>query len=152
MAETSRQSWVDTTVDATHANGEWAMWKIAVAVLVIEVPPIGLASSAITDFHHPWIAADRDPMMIMVVAVAGFIEVCWILFAAILLLSCGLHLVFFLSLAVVTILSFGTGVFALVAMGMGFASSVCDTDLSPGQCEVGLRKGLAAGCLKILIT
>jgi hypothetical protein len=153
MVGITRLGWLDAKI-GTNWAGRWMMWKIVMVLLAIELPPIGLATSATKDFNmNGTVPDDRNPMMIIVVTVASFIEVVWITTAAFVLIACGLHFVFFLSVAIVAVSAFSTGVFALVAMGIGIANSVCDDDVrSPDRCDVGLRKGLAAGCYKILLT
>ncbi|KFA80880.1 hypothetical protein S40288_11605 [Stachybotrys chartarum IBT 40288] len=154
MVGVTRLEWLNAKIGTDWVDRRWMMWKILMIMLAIELPPTGLTANAITDFNlNGRVPNDQHPMMIIVVTVAGFAEVVWIAITACVLTACGLHFIFFLSIAIIAVSSFGTGVFALVAMGISMANSVCDNDVqSPDRCEVGLRKGLAAGCYKILLT
>lgn len=124
---------------------------ITLFLFVVDMPPTALAGIASQHFGFRQ-AVSPDPTMIFVIAFIGLIEMAWVLIVAFFLVSCGFHFIFFLSIGVFAVSAFGTGVFALSVIGISMANSVCDVDRSPDTCDIGLRKGLAVGCLRILLT
>lgn len=129
----------------------WMTFVVLISMLVAECPALGLATNAASHFDFRK-SVSPDPTMIFIVAAMGLGEALWICLVTLLLIGCSFHFIFFLSIAVFAVSSFGSGIFALVLMGISMANSVCEYDRHQGTCNTALRKGLAAGCLRILLT
>ena len=120
--------------------------SICAAIVTLECLTAGLAANASANMSS---ATPDYPQGIIILAVAGCIEIIPLLIAAFCFLFCNYHLVFFLSIALIALSAMATGVYGMVIMIMGMSSSVCEDS---ARCNEALTKGLAGSCCRTFLT
>lgn len=125
--------------------------SIGAIVLVAECITAGLAANAASqvDSMAASTSAAIDPQAIFTVAFAGFVEVVLCAIASFCFLFCNFHLAYFLVVGFIGLSAMGTGAYGLAVMAINMSNSVCGDN---GTCNAALKKGLAAACLRVLLT
>ena len=133
----------------------WAAVKmiasIGAIIVAAEAITAGLAANAASQVDSTAYSTPTslDPQAIFTVAFAGFVEVALFAVASLCFLFCNLHFAYFLVVSFVGLSAIGTGAYGLAVMAVNMSNSVCGDE---GGCKEALKKGLAAACLRILLT
>lgn len=133
----------------------WAAVKmiasIGAVIVAAEAITAGLAANAASQVDSTAYSTPTslDPQAIFTVAFAGFVEVVLFAVASFCFLFCNFHLAYFLVIAFVGLSAIGTGAYGLAVMAVNMSNSVCGDD---ARCTEALKKGMAAACLRALLT
>jgi hypothetical protein len=133
----------------------WAAVKmigsIGAVVIAAECITAGLAANAASQVDSTSISTSTalDPQAIFAIAFAAFVEVALFAITSFCFLFCNFHFAYFLVVGFVGFSAIGTGAYGLAVMAISMSNSVCG---DAGSCDEALKKGLAAACLRVLLT
>lgn len=127
------------------------MCSIGAVVIATEAITAGLAANASSriDSNPNKTSAAVDPRAIFAIAFAGFVEVALFAITSFCFLMCNYHLVYFVCIGFIGLSAMGTGAYGLAVMAISMSSSVCGDS---AKCADALKKGLAAACVRVLLT
>ncbi|KFY65781.1 hypothetical protein V497_01285 [Pseudogymnoascus sp. VKM F-4516 (FW-969)] len=123
--------------------------SIAAVVLVTDFLTVGLAANATSNFDSAKTSEDVDPAGVFINTVAGFAEVTLFAILSFCFLFWNWHLVYFGSIGLIGLSALGTGAYGMALMAISMRDSVCGGD---GNCNEALKKGMAASCIRALLT
>jgi hypothetical protein len=123
--------------------------SIAAVVLVTDFLTVGLAANAASNFDSAKTSEDVDPAGVFINTVAGFAEVTLFAILSFCFLFWNWHLVYFGSICLIGLSALGTGAYGMALMAISMRDSVCGGD---GNCNEALKKGMAASCIRALLT
>ncbi|CAI6088943.1 unnamed protein product [Clonostachys chloroleuca] len=123
--------------------------SIGAAVVAAEGLTAGLAANAASQVGLTDTSTVVDPQAIFTIAFAGFVEIALFAITSFCFLFCNFHVAYFLSIGFIGLSALGTGAYGLAVMAISMSNSVCGDS---GSCSDALKKGLAAACVRLLLT
>lgn len=122
---------------------------ISAILLTTDFLTVALSANASSNVGSTETGSAVDPAGILIITVAGFGEVTLFAILSFCFLFWNWHLAYFLSIALIGVSALGTGAYGLAIMAISMSNSVC---ADKGSCNEALKKGLAASCIRVLLT
>lgn len=122
---------------------------ISAVILTTDFVVVGLSANASSSVGSTKTAFAVDPAGIIVIAVAGFIEITLFVILTFCFLIWNWHLAYFLNIALIGVSALGTGAYGMAIMAISMSNSVC---ADRGSCKEALKRGMAGACIRVLLT
>lgn len=122
---------------------------ISAILLTTDFLTVGLAANASVNFGSTVTESAVDPAGVFLNTIAGFSEVTLFATLSFCFLYWNWHLVYFISIGLIGLSALGTGAYGIAIMAISMNNSVCGDD---GTCIEALKKGMAASCIRALLT
>lgn len=134
-----------------RADAVRMIYHLSAVILGIGFLTLGLSANAASQVGSTNTPSATDPMGVIVVTIAGFAEVTLFLSMSFCFLYWNWHGAYFLSIAVMGVTALGSGAYGMAIIGISMSNNVCTESKSEG-CVEALKKGMAASCIRVLLT
>lgn len=122
---------------------------ISAILLTTDFLTVGLAANASSNIGSTDTESAVDPAGVFLNTVAGFAEVTLFAILSFCFLFWNWHLAYFISIGLIGLSALGTGAYGMAIMAISMSNSVCGDN---GSCIEALKKGMAASCIRALLT
>ncbi|KAH6850618.1 hypothetical protein B0I37DRAFT_117544 [Chaetomium sp. MPI-CAGE-AT-0009] len=128
---------------------------VCALLLIPEAVAVGLVASALRDWRRVEVLPDEARASVIVMMVSIVVEALWIALWLPLILCCCVprrHRMLAVTVGFLGVAAAGVSVYMLAVLGPHLGSGTCDADEYRDPCYRGLTKGVAAGCVRVLVT